>query len=146
MRRKLSPITVPVLLETPDDFSPLRPAKEEERKQTVRFPSRDKSRLHVKFIFIVGLTHKVNLGGHIPQKAVCPQEATCPFTKVLLHSNRLSVLDRSNRLGAVDVVAHMDPLIVGDFTWVGQLAAQHCCAFLLWLDNWGKKNKKVKNK
>lgn len=85
----------------------------------------------MKFVFIVGLTHKVNLGGHIPQKAVCPQVATCPFAKVLLNRNGLSVLDRSDRLGAVDVVAHMDPLIVSDFAWVGQLAAQHRCAFLL---------------
>ncbi|PWA23966.1 hypothetical protein CCH79_00010923 [Gambusia affinis] len=55
------------------------------------------------------------------------QVATCPFAKVLLNRNGLSVLDRSDRLGAVDVVAHMDPLIASDFAWVGQLAAQHRC-------------------
>lgn len=92
-------------------------------------------------------THQVNVGCYVSQNAVFPVETTCPFAPVLLwhcvYAYSLPVLDGPSWLGAVEV---MNPLVLGDFAGVGQLAGQCHGASFLWRGaavNW-EKNKTVK--
>lgn len=143
--RTLSPTTATVFWDSPVDLCPV---KLPVWKQTSVSPAFDLWPFHVTSLLFINaaLTRHLDLIRHVSQNAVFFWEETNPGGPRVLRqqadAQSLPLMDRPDRLAAVDLAGHLQPFVPSDFTVVGQLTGQRGRVLTFWpriSDNWGTK-------